>query len=153
MDILSLRAFYSGLYLPVGLEDTAGGRTRRERDLQLGRECAADRLDCLGQDGGGLFSHPDPAGGGAAPQRGSALHRAAQGPDQRPVRPSGRAVRRSGDPGHPLARRCAPVPQEKAHEKARRDPPDHAGVPGISDDQQTYGDPVPVPGSPLHCDR
>ena len=53
-------------------------------------------------------------------------------------------------PGLPLARRRVAVAEEKAPQEAVRDPADHTGISGVSDDQQTYGDPVTVRGPSIH---
>ena len=119
----ALCAVHPGLHLP----------------LPAGRRCAAcrmppgkpifgtddnvlsDRLHRFGQDGGSVFSHPDPARMKTRPHSvGVLIHRPSEGAHQRPVRTAERAVRGSGDPGDPLAWGRASVPKAQAAAQALR---------------------------------
>ncbi len=64
-----------------------------------------------------------------------------------------RAVRGSRDPGDALAWGCVSRPEAKAAAQAFRHFADHAGVAGVADDQQAYGDPFAVWRSALHRHR
>ena len=82
---------------------------------------------------------------------GGSVHSPLKGPDQRSVRKAGGALRGGRDLCDTVARGRAPEPEAQASAEALRHSADHPGIPGISDDQQAYGDPFPVWGSAFYC--
>lgn len=123
------------------------------RDLQHRRQRAARRVDRLRQNRGGVLPHPHRVLGGSAPLGGGALHRAAQGAHQRPIRPPHRPVRRGGHPRVALARRRRRIAQGAPDEEPLGHPSDHARIPRGAASAQAFGDRAPVLRPALHRHR
>ncbi len=152
--LCTLCTVHSGLHLHLRVADIARGAECSGRcGLQHRGQRPAHSLHGIRKNRSRVFPNPDTHGRRSAPKRGSPVHRAAEGPDQRPVRAPERPVRGSGNPGHTLAWGCASEPEKAAPEETRRDPADHAGVPGVPHDHQTHGDPVAVSRPAFHRDR